>query len=56
MTHQRLGLLDVLIAKQELPVQIAQINRVQVHNVYLSKACEYEVLEQFAADTASSHH
>jgi hypothetical protein len=55
-TYQCLGLLDVLVAEQELPIQIAQINRVQVDNVYLAEASEHEVLEQFAADAASSHH
>jgi hypothetical protein len=55
-TYQCLRFLDVLVAEQELPVQIAQINRVQVDNVNLSKASEHKILEQFAADATSSHH
>jgi hypothetical protein len=55
-THQRLGLLDVLIAEQKLPVEIAEIDGVQVDDVDLAKACEDEILEQLAADAASSHH
>jgi hypothetical protein len=55
-THQCLGLLDVLIAEQELPVEVAEIDGVQVDNVDLAEAGEDEILEQFAADAASSHH
>jgi hypothetical protein len=54
--HQCLGLLDVLIAEQELPVEVAQVDGVQIDNVNLPEAREDEVLEQLAADAARSHH
>jgi hypothetical protein len=46
----------VLIAEQKLPVQVAEVDRVQVYNVNLAKAREHKILEQFAADAASAHH
>jgi hypothetical protein len=55
-THQGLGLLDVLSAEQKLPVEVAQIDGIQIDNVDLPEAREDEVLEQFAADAACSHH
>lgn len=52
--YQCLGLLDVLLAEQKLPVQVAQINRVKVNDVDLAKAGEHNVLEQFASDSAGA--
>jgi hypothetical protein len=54
--YQGLGLLDVLITEQKLPVEVAQIDGIQIDNVDLPKAREDEVLEQLAADAACSHH
>ena len=44
----------MLASEQELAVEVAQIDRVQIDNVYLAKAGENEVLEQFAADTSGA--
>jgi hypothetical protein len=54
--YQRLGLLDMLGAEQELPVQVAEVDRVQVDDVDLAKARKYKVLEQLAPDATRSHH
>jgi len=54
--NQCLGLLDVLIAEQELAVEVAEIDGVEVDDVYLAEAGEDEVLEEFAANAASSYH
>jgi hypothetical protein len=43
----------VLSSKEELPVEIAQINGVKVDNVYLAKAGEHQILQQLAAYAAS---
>jgi hypothetical protein len=43
--YQCLGLFDVLLAEQELPVEVAQVNRVEVNDVDLSEAGKNEVLE-----------
>lgn len=56
LPYQCLGLLYVLIAKQELSVEVAEIDRVQVGNVDFAEAGQDEVLEQFASDAASAHH
>jgi hypothetical protein len=46
----------MLVAEQELAIQITQINRVQVDNMYLAKTRQHQVFEQFAADAAGSNH
>lgn len=54
-THQSLGLLDMFVAEKELPVQIAQIDRIQIDYMDLTEAGQEEVLEELAADTTSAH-
>lgn len=54
--YQCLGLLDVLIAEEELAIEIAQVDRVEVDDVDVAEAREDEVLEELAADTARAHH
>ena len=56
LAHQCLGLLDVLVAKQKLAVEVAEVDGVEVDNVDLAKAGEDEVLKQLAADAASPYH
>lgn len=46
----------MLVAKQELAIQVAEIDGVKVDDVDFAKAGENKVLEQFAADAASSYH
>jgi len=46
----------MLIAEQELAVEVAEIDGVEVDDVYLAEAGEGEVLEEFAANAASSYH
>lgn len=50
------GLLDVLIAEEKLAVEVAQVDGVEVNNVYLAESCEHQILEQLASDTSSSYH
>ena len=56
LPYQCFGLLDMLVAEQELAVEVAEVDGVEVYNVDSAKAGENEVLEQFAADAASSYH
>jgi hypothetical protein len=49
---ERLRLLDVFVSKKELTVQVAQIDRVKVYDVYFAKPGEDKILEQLAADAA----
>lgn len=46
----------MLGAEQELPVEIAEIDCIQVYNVDFAEASENEVFEKLAADTAGSYH
>ncbi len=46
----------MLLAEEKLPVEIAEVDRIEVDNVDLAKAGENEVLEEFASDAASADH
>jgi len=54
--YQCFRLLDVLVAEQELAVEVAQVDGVEVDDVDFAKAGENEVLEQLAANATSSYH
>lgn len=54
--YQCFGLLNVLVAEEELAIEIAKINRVEVDNVDLAEAGEDEVLEKLATNAAGAHH
>lgn len=56
LPYQCFGLLDMLVAEQELAVEVAEVDGVEVDNVDLAKAGEDEVLKQLAADAASPYH
>jgi hypothetical protein len=51
---ERFAFLDIGFSEEELPVQVGQVDRVEVDNLDVSKADEDEVFEQFAADTAGA--
>lgn len=44
----------MLMTKEELAIQIAEINSIEVHYVYFAETREEQVFEQFAADAASA--
>lgn len=46
----------MLLAEEELPVQVAQIDCVEVDEVDLSETRQDEVLEQLASDAAGADH
>lgn len=48
------GLLDMFMSKEELTVEVAEIDGVQIDDVDLAKASEDEVLEEFAADATGA--
>lgn len=39
-----------------MTVQVAEINRIEIDDMYLTEAGEDEVLQQFAANATCSHH
>mgnify|MGYP007054560320 FL=1 len=45
----------MLVSEEELTVQIAQIDRVQVDDVDFAESGEKEVLQQLAADSAGAY-
>lgn len=46
----------MLVAEQELAVEVAEVDGVEVDDVDLAKAGEDQVLEELAADAPSSDH
>lgn len=46
----------MLVAKQELAIEVAKVDGIEVDNVNLAKAGKDQVLEQLAANAASSYH
>lgn len=46
----------MLITEQKLAVEVAQVDGVEVDDVDFAEAGKHDVLEQLAADAASSNH
>ena len=44
-TNQSLRFLDVLMSEQELSIEVAEVDRIEVYYVDFAKACEDEILE-----------
>jgi hypothetical protein len=45
----------MLPLKQKLPIEIGDLNCVEVNYCDVAKAGEHDILEQFAANAASAH-
>jgi hypothetical protein len=54
--YQCLGSLDVFATEEKLSIEIAEVDRIQVHDVDFTEAGQDEVLEEFASDAASADH
>ena len=46
----------MLVSEEELAIEIAQVNGVEVNHMDLAEAGADEVLEEFAADASSANH
>ena len=44
----------MLISKQKLPIEIAQIDGVEIDNMNLAEASENKILQKFTSDSASA--
>lgn len=44
------------MSKQELPIEVAEIDRIEVHDVYFAKTSEHQILQQFAAYASRANH
>lgn len=42
--------------KQELAVQVAQIDRIKINDMDFAKACEDKVFEKLTSDPSSADH
>ena len=42
------------MAKEELAIEVAEVDRVQIDNVNLAETAEHEILEQLTSYTAST--
>lgn len=54
--HQSLGFLDMFMTEEELTIEIAKIDRIQIDNMYLAEACKDEVLEKLTTNSSCSDH
>ena len=45
----------MLVSEEELTVEIAQVNCIQVNYVNLAEATQYQVFEEFTSYPSSSH-
>jgi len=54
--HHRLGLPHMTGAEEELPVEVGDVDGVQVDDLHLLEARQHQVLEQLAADAPCAHH
>jgi PleD family two-component response regulator len=46
----------VFVTEKKLSVQVRKVDGIEVYNMYFAKACEDEVLEQLASNSASTNH
>lgn len=49
-TYQGLRFLDMFMAKEELAIQVAQVNSIEVDNVNFAEPSKDKVFEELAAD------
>lgn len=55
-TDQSLWFLDMFLSKEELAVQVAEIDCVKVDDVNFTEAGEDKVLQKLAANSTSTNH
>lgn len=46
----------MLVSEEELPIEIAQVDGIEVNDVDFAEAGEDKVLEKFASDPSSTYH
>ena len=56
ISHQSLRLLDMFLTKEELTVEVAEVNGVQINDVDLAEAGEDKILQKLAANSTSADH
>ena len=56
IAHQSLRFFDMLMTKEELTIEVAEVDCVQIDNVDLPEAGEDKILQKFAANASGAHH
>ena len=46
----------MLLSEKKLPIEIAEVDRIQIHDVNLAEAGENKVLEEFTANAPRTDH
>ena len=54
--YQRLWLINVLSPEQELAIQIADVDRVEINDSNLGETTQRQALDQFTTDSTSAYH
>ncbi len=55
MTYQSFRLLDMFMSEEELPIQITEVDCIEIDNMHFAKAGEDKILEELASDTPGSN-
>ncbi len=56
VAHQSLRFFYVLLTKEELTVEIAKVDGVQINDVDLAEASEDKIFQKLATNSSSAHH
>ena len=56
IAHQSFRLLYVLLTKEELTVEVAEVDSVQINDVDFTEAGKDEILQKLTANSASADH
>lgn len=56
IAYQSFRLLDVFVSEEKLPVEVTQVDGVEVDDVDVTKTEEDDVFEEFATDATGTDH
>lgn len=56
IAHQSFRFLDMLLTEEELTVEVAEVDSVQINNVDLTEASEDKILQKLAANSSGADH
>ena len=56
LPYQCFGLLDMLVAEQELAVEVAEVDGIEVYNVDFAEASKNKILEKLATNSTGADH
>ena len=56
IAHQSLRLLDMLLPEEKLPIEVAEVDGVQINDVDFAEAGEDKILQKLTANPSSANH